>query len=208
MRIKILLMPFVLIVSLLTAPCLLAQTAADELADLLDKMQTLQANFIQVVNDNSGHTIQRSQGRLSIQRPGKFSWQTSQPNKQVIIANNRKLWIYDADLEQVTVQSLSKAIGVTPALFLSSTNNHLEQDYRVSRLKDASWFKLIPKQQKEGLQSLFLKFESGQLQEMRFIDNLGHTTTLRFQKIRFNAPINSAEFILNVPKNVDVIEQE
>src|SRR5579862_4041780 len=83
-----------------------AQSAADELSKQLDAVHSMRASFVQTVYDNKNKPIQQSYGRMALLRPGKFRWEVDKPIPQVIIANQTRLWIYDPDLEQVTIRPL------------------------------------------------------------------------------------------------------
>ena len=76
---------------------------------------------MQVVQDKQGQVTERATGTLSISRPNRFRWDYQQPYAQTIVADGRKLWLYDPDLEQVTVRSLEQGLGATPAMLLSGS---------------------------------------------------------------------------------------
>ena len=97
-----------------------AASASADLAGLLNKVQSMKANFIQTVYDKRGKVTQKSSGRMALQRPGKFRWDVAKPMPQLIIANGTKLWIYDPDLEQLTIRSIKKAAGESPAQRINS----------------------------------------------------------------------------------------
>src|SRR5438105_3435289 len=80
-----------------------ADDHSPNLANLLDAVKSMQANFTQTVYDNHGKSVQTSYGRMAIERPGKFRWEVTKPIPQLIIANESRLWIYDPDLQQVTI---------------------------------------------------------------------------------------------------------
>src|SRR3990172_7508337 len=86
------------------------------LDEYLAQFRTLQAQFEQTVINEKGKTLESSKGKVYLQRPGKFHWDYEQPYVQSIIGDGQKVWIYDQDLEQVTIRPMQKAIGSTPAL--------------------------------------------------------------------------------------------
>ena len=73
----------------------------------------MQADFTQTVYDNHGKAspnILLDKWRL--QRPGKFRWEVTKPIATVHYCEcDTKLWIYDPDLEQVTIRSLKASRG-------------------------------------------------------------------------------------------------
>ena len=85
----------------------IASFAADSIARVdayLATLSTLTADFVQVVQDKQGQVTERAAGTLSISRPNRFRWDYQQPYVQTIVADGKKLWLYDPDLEQVTVR--------------------------------------------------------------------------------------------------------
>lgn len=148
---------------------------------------------------------------MAMQRPGRFRWQVSKPIPQLIIANNDKLWIYDQDLEQVTIRSLKQGAGEAPALFLSRDNATVENDFTVSQVKqnvpDWQWYKLVPKKADNMFESIQMGFKQNQIQEMKLSDNLGHTTRIQYQKIQANTSLAASLFEFHAPGNVDVIDE-
>lgn len=186
-------------------------TPAGDLSALLNNMKSMKADFTQTIYDNRGAAIQTSHGTMALQRPGRFRWQVAKPIPQLIIANNDKLWIYDPDLEQVTVRSLKLGAGETPALFLSHENTVVENDFNVKLEKqDATgwrWYKLVPKKADNMFEFIEMAFKHQQIQEMKLADNLGHTTRIQYQKIQANVSISPSEFEFHAPKNVDIIDE-
>ena len=179
------------------------------LNQLLTTMQTLQADFTQTITDKNAKAIQRSVGRMVLQRPGQFRWEVKKPTKQLVVTNGSRLWIYDPDLEQVTIRFLSKEVGESPAMLLSNTNVALEKDYLVQQKNEdkLQWFLLTPKNQNSLFAQIRFGFIKNQIREMVLQDHLGHTTAVEFYNIRENKPVSSALFSFKPPANVDVIDE-
>ncbi|VVC76150.1 Outer-membrane lipoprotein carrier protein [Aquicella siphonis] len=189
-----------------------ADSFSADLSDLLNSVQSMRASFTQTTYDNQGKVTQKSYGQMAMQRPGKFRWEVTKPIPQLIIANQSKLWIYDPDLEQVTIRSLSKTTGETPALLLSHDNLGLEKDFTVKSIQRGSpewrWFSLIPKKKSDNMfESIQMGFVKKQIREMRLQDNLGHTTVVQFQKIQMNVSLASSLFTFKPSSKVDVIDE-
>ena len=161
---------------------------SDDLTGLLSHIRTMQANFSQTVKDAKGKVLNQSQGNMSMERPGKFRWNVTQPDAQLIVANNQKIWIYDAGLEQVTIRFLGKEAGETPALLLSNTNETLAKDFQVNMSTDAGvqWFVLKPKKPGSLLETIKLGFANAQIKQMQLLDHLGHMTLIQFSHIAVN----------------------
>lgn len=180
--------------------------AAGTLSQLLKNMHSMQADFTQSIVDKRGKVVQKSVGRMDLQRPNHFRWDVRSPIKQLIITNGKKIWIYDPDLEQVTIRKLVKAAGETPAMLLSDENLTLTNDFSVQQLNDSS-FLLIPKDQGSIISSLKLGFSNQQIREMQMQDHLGHTTKIEFSHVVLNKPESASLFNFKPPANIDIIDE-
>ena len=195
----------------LIVPVAASAGTSDELASLLNHMQTMRAQFTQTIYDNRGKAIQQSSGSMALMRPGKFRWEVKKPSPQVVIANNQRLWIYDPDLEQVTIRSLTSEAGEAPALLLSHENASLESIYDIQdehNKQDLHWFTLIPKQKDNSFASVKMGFDANKaLKEMLLQDQIGHSTRVQFVKIEMNSKISPDLFNFKAPAGTDVIDE-
>src|SRR5205085_330907 len=147
-RMRSVLKKIVLVFCFLSLSKVYAGDASTDLIQLLNNVRSMQGGFVQIISDTKGRNLNQTSGRMALQRPGKFRWETIQPNRQLIVTNGQKVWIYDPDLEQVTIRYLSKEAGETPALLLSNTNSTLANDFQVQALpanSNVRWFLLTPK---------------------------------------------------------------
>ena len=91
------------------------------LTDLLEKSQTIEANFSQLTLDAGGTSLQETTGKMTVKRPGLFYWHTDAPQEQVVVSDGQKVTLWDPDLEQATVKKLDVRLNQTPALLLSAS---------------------------------------------------------------------------------------
>jgi outer membrane lipoprotein carrier protein len=190
-----------------------AQTPADNLTRILQGVTTLQADFSQTIKDKSTHSLAQSRGHMVLSRPGKFRWEVLEPTKQLIVANGKKIWIYDPDLEQVTIHPFHVDSGATPALLLSDKTLALDTHYTVttapavSPIANTKIFELVPKNQEDPLDKIKLAFMNNQIQQMQLMDRLGHTTVITFKNVQVDKPVANSLFSFVPPHNVDVIDE-
>lgn len=190
-----------------------AQSASAALTHLLLNTHTMQADFTQIIKYDKASVMHQSQGRMALERPGKFRWEIVKPNNQLIIANGSRLWIYDPDLEQVTIRSFSKAAGQTPALLLSDSNLTLEKDFSIKQVAGASQiagtevFRLTPKDKENLFVSITLTFIQKQIREMQLADHLGHVTVVAFKNVKLGLTLPATLFTFTPPPQVDVIDE-
>ena len=109
------------------------QTDADLLKQKLAKFKQINADFSQVVSNVEGDVLNKSSGHLTILRPGKFRWQVSSPDEQLMISDSKTMWLYNPFIEQVTLMNLSDAIEGTPFVLLSGGAEQQWGKYIVTR---------------------------------------------------------------------------
>lgn len=190
----------------------LAASAGDALQALRDftaDARSGSADFTQTVISPDGARRKVSSGHFEFIRPDRFRFDYDKPFAQQIVADGRKVWFYDVDLNQVTVRDLGKAIGATPAALLAGSG--LDRDFELSALpaRDGlDWVQALPRQ-KEGapVTSLRVGFRGGALAALEITDPFGQHSTLRFTHLVLNPKLPDADFRFAPPPGVDVIEQ-
>jgi outer membrane lipoprotein carrier protein len=196
---------------LLCACAAVASDAVDPGRQLIDdfvtEMETLQGDFEQSLIDAGGAIVEKTSGRLEIQRPGRFRWAYVEPYEQWLIADGLNIWSYDVDLEQVTVKPQAEALANTPALLLGGSDDALEQfEYDGSYVeKDTHWVRLEPKNTDSGFLRVELGFMNDTLHRMVFFDNLDQTTLVSLYDVKVNEPIDAGRFEFVVPEDVDLV---
>jgi outer membrane lipoprotein carrier protein len=148
-----------------------------------------------------------SSGSFVFARPGKFIWSYEKPYEQVLQSDGDKLYVYDKDLNQVTVRPLNGALGASPAAILFGSND-LDKNFT---LRDAGvkagidWLELIPKAKDTQFERVGIGFRDGNLTAMELHDVFGNVTLLTFSNIQKNPPLPAGQFKFTVPKGADVI---
>jgi len=197
-----------LVVALLCAP-FTAMSAGDPLQRFFKDIYSYQATFKQVVLDEGLNTLQESSGTLWIERPNKFRWDYEIPFKQHIVGDGKQIWVYDEELEQVTVRQMKGALGYTPAILLAGGGN-LADNFTVKQLKKQGklqWMEMIPKKNDGGFEDIRLGFEGNVLRQLEMVDGFGQTTRITMSNNRENYRIRDSLFHFTPPKGVDVIRQ-
>ena len=176
----------------------------DVLAEKLVQLSTFSGDFRQTLIDDQGEVLQESTGVFFLERPGYFHWETIAPFPQLLVSDLASIWLYDPDLEQVTVRSYDESVSQTPALLLSGDVSKMSASYEVVQTTD-NQFSLTPKSQQELFTQLMVEFTEGQLVSMSLEDSLGQTTTFTFLNGIYNQPIPSELFQFIPPEGTDVI---
>jgi len=185
-------------------------TLAGEGEKLLERFflqsKTMSADFIQTLRTDDNEVLQESKGHFYLNRPGKFRWNYSFPYEQEIVSDGERIWVFDVDLQQVTVQKKSASVNNTPMALMEgklklkevyniSELDHRDGIYRLklsSKTKDADFSELIVGVNKQGLQFM----------QMR--DQFDQTTDIVFVKLELNKKLASDLFEFTPPEGVDV----
>jgi chaperone LolA len=180
----------------------------DQLKQFIAETHSAQADFTQMVLDQNGKRIQSASGVMQFQRPGKFRWEYQKPYEQIIVGDGEKFWLYDVDLEQVTVKKLDAALGSSPAALLSG-DNEIERDFTLQDLvaRDGlEWLQAIPKTAESSFEKMLMGFSSrAELVVMELYDTFGNYTVLRFSDMQQNPKISAQQFQFTPPEGVDVL---
>jgi outer membrane lipoprotein carrier protein len=183
--------------------------SAQRLTALLSQAQTISARFSQLSLDGSGAQLQETAGQLVLKRPGLFRWHTDAPMEQLLVSNGEKVWLYDPDLEQVTIQTLDKRLTHTPALLLSGDVSEIQENFAISHQEGGNVvdFILKPKSKDTLFDSLRLSFRSGVLNDMQLIDSIGQRTNILFLSVKMNEAVDDTLFSFEIPEGADVIQE-
>lgn len=184
----------------------MAADAEQRLKSALKKMDNLSAEFKQTLLDEDKNIVQQSRGTLALQRPGKFAWIYAEPFEQHIIADGSELWIYDVELDQVTVKPMDEGISNAPIMILMKESD-VTQQFNVSEVgqrKYLYWIELEPLASDLEYQRIFIGLEDGRVRAMELQDQFGQSTQIVFDNLRLGVVHNPATFKFIPPDGVDV----
>lgn len=181
--------------------------ALDKLKAFVAGTRSGRADFVQTVVSKSGRKPQNAAGSMMFSRPGKFRWTYEKPYYQLIVGDGERLWVYDRDLNQVSVKKLSAALGSSPAALLAG-DNALEKNFELKEGGSADgieWVDARPKSQDSGFQHLRIGFVGETLRAMELTDGFGQVTTIAFEKFERNPQLPAGLFRFTPPKGADVL---
>lgn len=202
-------MLLITLLAILSFPLQAAEDVAiQRLTTLLNQAQTISGRFSQLTLDGSGTQLQETAGEMALKRPGQFRWHTDAPMEQLLISNGEKIWLYDPDLQQVTIQKMDQRLTHTPALLLSGDVSKIAESFDITLKEGGNVvdFILKPKAADSLFESLRLSFRGGVINDMQLIDNVGQRTNILFLGVKLNPSIAASQFTFEVPPGVDVIQ--
>lgn len=174
------------------------------------------ADFTQTVTpparEGQSPRVKTSSGTFEFQRPGKFRFEYRKPFAQSIVADGQTLWLYDADLNQVTQRKQQLALGSTPAALIASAADlkALQADFTLAAEPERDglqWVKATPKSKDGQLQSVQIGFQGEALAALDILDAFGQRSVLRFGKVEVNPALPATTFDFKAPAGADVLKQ-
>ncbi|WEF35347.1 outer membrane lipoprotein chaperone LolA [Pseudoduganella chitinolytica] len=187
-------------------------SALDQFKTFVGSTKAAKGEFTQTLTknvDGAKKTSAPSTGTFVFARPGKFIWQYQKPYEQLLQADGEQLYIYDKDLNQVTVKKLGDALGSSPAAILFGSNE-LEKNFTLSEAgtRDGlEWLKAVPKAKDTSFEQIVIGLKNGQPEAMELRDNFGQTSILAFRKFEKNPALTATSFRFAMPKGADVVNQ-
>jgi outer membrane lipoprotein carrier protein len=193
----------------LSASVVQAESGRERLEQFIATTDSWQADFEQRVLDTDGALLDEASGRFTLLRPGYFRWEYTSPWLQTIVTDGERIWLYDADLEQVTVRSMAGGLSQTPAALLSGDISSLENFNVVSiaAADGVTRLELGSAVSDSDFDSVALLFREQQLVGLELGDKLGQTTRISFSNSVNNPGLSVADFDLMIPDTVDVIDE-
>jgi len=195
------------LLALLLLPAAALASGVERFQAYLRTTQTARADFEQKVYDSERKLVQQSKGSFAFLRPGRFRWSYAQPYAQLIVGDGARVWIYDEDLNQVTVRAMARALGSTPAALLAGAAD-VERAFELADagMRDGlEWLEAKPREREAGFERIRLGMGTAGVQAMELTDHFGQTTVLRFSNIVRNPQLDSSAFRFVPPKGADVL---
>jgi len=185
-----------------------AATGPERLKDYLKGLRSLTADFRQFTLSSDGDRVVESRGTLYLRRPGKFRWEYEHPIKQIIVADGKRVWLHDLELNQVAHQSQRKALGGTPAQLLA-TEGPVDRHFKVipwDAGDEREWTELRPKAKDTQVVKIRIGFVGKRLDTLLMEDRFGQLTHFVFTGTKRNPRLDKDLFRFDAPAVVDFLQ--
>jgi outer membrane lipoprotein carrier protein len=182
--------------------------AVDTLREFVRDAKSGRADFTQTVTSPDGAKKKTSSGSFEFIRPDRFRFAYRKPFEQLIVGDGHKLWLYDPDLNQVSVRKASQALGATPAALLAGES--LDRDFALTPQPDRdglAWAQATPKAKDGAFQSMRVGFRGKELAAVEIVDSFGQRSFLQFSAVATNVPLAAERFRFTPPAGAEVIDQ-
>ncbi len=181
--------------------------ARERLRAFTEDLTSFSATFQQTLYDEDQYPLQENRGSAKLKKPGKFRWEYTAPHEQLIVSNGQRMWMYEADLDQVTVREFDAALGRAPIALLSG-DAPLDDEFEIEALgqrEDLLWLQLEPKVQDTDFRRIYLGFDDTSIKVMELRDRFDGATQVVFDNVEVNPDLADDEFEFEPPEGADVI---
>lgn len=171
----------------------------ERLEDYLQGLKSLISDFRQITLSSSDSPMVESKGIFYLRRPGKFRWEYHNPVEQTIIADGKRVWLHDLELDQVSHQSQGQALNGTPAQMLA-TAGPIDRYFHVSPWDggdEREWVELRPKAQDTQVEKIRIGFVGERLDTLVMEDSFGQLTRFILTNTRRNPRLDEDLFRLD-----------
>jgi len=191
-------------------------TGLQSLEFFLKNARTGHAEFVQVVTapakEGQAARARTSAGVFEFARPSRFRFLYKKPFEQTIVADGQTLWLFDADLNQVTARKQAGALGATPAALIASAADlkTLQADFDLAMAPDKDgleWVVATPRARDSALQTVRVGFKSNELSVLEILDSFGQRSVMSFSALQTNMSLDPSAFQFKPPAGADVIRQ-
>ena len=180
------------------------------LQKFLDDTDTMQAEFHQVLRTHDGEVLQESSGMFYLDRPGdspgRFRWDYQAPHEQVIVSDGERIWMYDVELRQVTVQKQSTSLPQTPMALLQKSFS-LSDNYDIAQLDERDGIyrlKLTNKHSDSDFGEIVIGVSAEGLRFLQLHDQFEQVTDIVFSDVTTNLVLENSVFRFVPPEGADV----
>jgi outer membrane lipoprotein carrier protein len=188
----------------------------ESLESFIKTAKTGRASFTQVVTsparEGQAAKSKTSSGTFEFARPNRFRFDYRKPFEQVIVADGQTLWLYDADLNQVTARKQEAVLGSTPAALIASAPDlaSLRREFTLEAAgeKDGlQWVVATPKNREGQLHQMRLGFRGNDLAQLEIADSFGQRSHITFDKMELNTSVPAERFQFKPPPGAQVVKQ-
>ena len=204
------------VVFLLTVCAIALQIKADDhegkdavaLLEILETTRSFVADFDQLVIDSRGLELENLAGEVSFKRPNRFKWHVQTPFEQLTVFKDYRIFLYEPDLDQLTIQQIDDQSGPNLALILASSGEDLLNNFFTQEEfhgNETRRFVLSPNSKDALYTSVKLLFSGNNLIGVSIFDHQGQEVRMGFYNVKVNPVLESANFEIEVPEGTDIV---
>lgn len=175
------------------------------LSEVRQDLSALQAEFIQYEQSPDNRQLDVNTGLVWMQSPSYFRWEYQEPYEQLIVADGEQVWVYDEDLEQVTVKQQDNSINPIYVIINEElSKKHYELSFE-GHSEQIDWLRLTPLNDSDEVKYVLLGVKDKLVQQIKVYNQFEQIMVFEFRQIRKNPTLADHLFTFEVPEGVDVI---
>lgn len=176
------------------------------LNQLREGLTAMRAGFVQYEVNDDNQRSEENHGLVWLKAPDQFRWHYQQPIEQLIVADGKQVWVYDEDLEQVTVKKQNNQLNPIYVIINKDLSaQHYDIKFEIEH-EGTSWVSLTPKEASEEVKTVWLAIKEKQLSQIKVVNHLDQTMIFMFHDVEKNPKIDDDLFSFTPPEGVDVIQ--
>ena len=174
----------------------------------LEAMNSMEAEFVQRTRDKNNRVLQELKGSLIVAKPGKLRWVTLPPYAQEVVSDGNTVFVFDEDLDQVTIRNMEQRIQETPALLLSGNGAEIKANFSITLTitDNIKRFQLTPKDASQLFERIDFQYAGEVLESMSIYDATGQVTEIVFDQLKLNKTFSAFTFVFEIPEGADIID--
>lgn len=192
--------------------------SVDQILDRVENKYTnskFSADFIQKSTIKAMNITDMATGKVYIKYPGMMRWEYEKPDRQIIITDGDKLWIYRPEDNQVMT-------GKAPTFFRDGKGASFLSDVRLIRQKfdislepgqpaESDLFyhlKLIPREKTMDISEirLMVSKKTFSVLQVMTLNFYGDETRIDLINFAFGVDMDDSLFSFTIPQGVDVLQ--
>lgn len=212
----------VLTMVLFAVPCLAEEPSPDGIPDLIQQryetLKTFQADFVQELTNVASGEVEEREGRIWFRQPSQVRWETTVPEKELLIVGSEYAWNYIEDEQLALKYSVATLLDSKTILRFISGQANLKEDFVVKSEWQgaddvrAKWGKgftvlqLVPKEAEPGMVLAYIGVESdtGLLRQVMIVDFYGNGNEVQLSNVKLDVALTDDMFTFVPPEGAQV----
>ena len=192
-----------------------SELTLQQILDRVEKHYTgksFQAEFIQESTIKAMDIVDFASGKIFVRYPGMMRWEYEKPDKQIIITDGHKLWIYRPSDNQVLTGSAPAFFSDGKGASFLSDIKLVRQKFKISLENSKEGFfyelKLQPLEKKLDVTDIRLSVTKNTFTVIRIItyNSYGDENRIEFANHQFDVKLEDSLFSFKIPPGADVLQ--
>lgn len=189
----------------------LAQEITDRIQKQYESTNSFTCSFEQKLTNAASGETQHREGTIAFRQPQLIRWETTEPEKELLLVGEDAVWNYFAEEEVAYKYRVDQIFQSKTMLRFISGAANLKEDFKVvNQGTDSGWekIKLIPKKPEPGLvlAYLWIESESALLRQVLIVDFFGNGNQLTLNDLILNVELDASQFTFVPPEGVEVLD--